>query len=194
VSSIRIRTARSGEGAAIAAVYIDAWRAAYAGILPDSVLVRMSPAQQQRVWTHQIHSLDTVLVAVHPRHGVVGVASGGRCRDRRFADGGEIFTLYVAPDHQGQGCGKALLQEMQGALRDAGHEFAVLWVLADNHARFFYEAMGGIRTAERHERLWGVSLPEIAYQWRPLQPSARPGRFGAPKGRYSLSRSGDSNE
>lgn len=193
MSDVTIRAARSGEGAAIAAVYIDAWRAAYAGILPDSVLIRMSPAQQQRIWTHQINSLDTVLVAVHPRYGVVGVASGGRSRDRRFAGGGEIFTLYVAPDHQGQGYGRALLLEMQDALRDAGHEFAVLWVLAENQARFFYEAMGGIRTAERHERLWGVALPEIAYQWRPLQPSARPGRFGAPKGRYSLSRNGDNN-
>ncbi len=193
MSGVRIRAARSGEGAAIAAVYIDAWRMAYAGILPDSVLVRMSQGQQQRIWTHQVHSLDTVLVAVHPRHGIVGVASGGRSRDQRFAVGGEIFTLYVSPDHQGQGYGKALLLAMHRALQDAGHDFAMLWVLADNHARFFYEAMGGIRTAERNERLWGVSLHEIAYQWRPLQPSDRPGRFGAPKGRYSLSRNGNDN-
>jgi L-amino acid N-acyltransferase YncA len=190
VNGVTIRKARSGDAAAIAAVYVEAWRMAYAGILPDRVLIRMSEAQQQRLWAHQIGRLDTVLVAVTPHDGIVGVASGGRCRDRIFAGAGEVFTLYVAPDHQGKGYGKALLTGMLNALHGAGHDTAVLWVLADNHSRFFYEAMGGVRAAERHERLWGVTLREIAYRWRPLPPTAARGRFGA---NHSSSRNGNSN-
>jgi ribosomal protein S18 acetylase RimI-like enzyme len=193
VTEARVRAARSGDAAAIAAVYVEAWRMAYAGILPDSVLVRMSQSQQQRLWAHQIHNLDMVRVAVTPRDGVVGVASGGRCRDRMFPGAGEVFTLYVAPDHQGQGHGKALLDAVLDGLHDAGHESVVLWVLADNHARFFYEAMGGVRVAERHERLWGVTLREIAYRWRPLTPASGRGRYGAVQRNHSSSRNGNDN-
>jgi hypothetical protein len=47
-------------------------------------------------------------------------------------------------------------------------------VLADNPARFFYEAMGGRRIRERDERLWGVDLHEAAYGWRDLETIPRP--------------------
>ena len=45
---------------------------------------------------------------------------------------------------------------------------AVIWVLADNPARFFYERMGGKRAGERDERLWGALLHEIGYGWSEL--------------------------
>ena len=167
----RVRFARDGDAAAIAALYIDAWRTAYAGLVPDRVLVEMSQATQQYRWSRQIGGADTVLVAVNGRRDVVGVASGGECRDRRFPGAGEVFTLYVAPDHQGQGHGRSLLEAMLGAHRDSDRTAALLWVLARNPSRFFYQAMGGIQVAERTESIWGVVLPEIAYRWA-LSPSS----------------------
>ena len=44
----------------------------------------------------------------------------------------------------------------------------MIWVLADNPARFFYERMGGRRVGERDERLWGALLHEIGYGWSSL--------------------------
>ena len=194
MTGIKIRSARSGDAAAIATVYIEAWRATYAGIVPDSVLLEMSQTRQQRVWAHHIQSMGPVLVAVHPQHGVLGVTSGGRCRDREFAGAGEVFTLYVAPDHQGQGYGKALLQAILDALHYTKHDDAMLLVLADNHARFFYEAMGGTRVAERHACLWGATLKEVAYQWRLKSPLPGRGRIGTLHRDVSSSRNGDSTE
>jgi len=161
----RVRPARHGDAAAIATLYIDAWRTAYAGLLPDRVLLGMSQATQRYRWSQQIGGADTVLVALDGRRDVVGVASGGACRDRRFLGAGEIFTLYVAPAHQEEGHGGALLEEMLCAHIEQGKASALLWVLARNPSRFFYEAMGGVRVAERDESLWGVVLPEIAYRW-----------------------------
>ncbi len=43
---------------------------------------------------------------------------------------------------------------------------------ADNPARFFYEAMGGARSAEREEKIWGELLPEFAYGWATLDITA----------------------
>jgi GNAT superfamily N-acetyltransferase len=152
-------------------LYIDAWRTAYAGLVPDRVLVGMSRSAQQRSWSRQIGGADTVLVAVDGQDRPVGVVSGGGCRGRRYGDAGEIFTLYVSPARQGQGYGRALLEAMLSAHAKMGKASALLWVLAANPSRFFYEALGGVRVAERNEAIWGVVLPEIAYQWT-LLPSS----------------------
>jgi len=165
---MRIRVARLADAAAIAKVYVETWRSAYAGLVPDKVLARMSASRQRRQWKSQIAGGDTVMVAEHPEQGIVGVGSCGVCRDWRFAGAGEIYTLYVAPDWQEQGHGRELLAAMLRAMRSAGFEAAVLWVLEGNPSRFFYEAMGGKRVALRNERIWGAVLPEVAYEWRPL--------------------------
>ncbi len=165
---MRYRVARSGDAAAIASVYVETWRTTYAGLVPDRVLSAMSETKQLRHWTAQIASGDTVMVAEHPALGVVGVGSCGLCRDWRFAGSGEVYTLYIAPDWQDQGHGRELLSAMLRAMRIAGFEAAILWVLEGNPSRFFYEAMGGKRIAVRDERIWNTVLPEIAYKWQPL--------------------------
>ena len=189
---MRIRVARVGDAAAIAPVYVESWRSAYAGLVPDSVLTGMSLSRQRRRWVSQIASGDTVMVADHPVDGIVGVGSCGLCRDIRFAGSGEIYTLYLAPDWQDQGYGRELLSAMLSAMRSAGFDAAILWVLARNPSRFFYEAMGGERVAEREEQLWGTTLPEIAYEWRPLPQPLLLGRSGSAEGNGSLHTGGGS--
>ena len=41
-------------------------------------------------------------------------------------------------------------------------------MLGANPARFFYEALGGRRVAERKQRFAGVELEEAAYAWNDL--------------------------
>ena len=53
---------------------------------------------------------------------------------------------------------------------------AIIWVLAANPSRFFYEAMGGKRVGEREEKMWGTKLREIAYGWPDLAAGLRIGR------------------
>ena len=42
---------------------------------------------------------------------------------------------------------------------------AVIWVVAQNHSRFFYEAMGGIGRTIRTEQLWKTNVATIGYEW-----------------------------
>lgn len=51
------------------------------------------------------------------------------------------------------------------ALRDRDKTAAVVWVLAANPARFFYEAQGGRKVAERTESFAGADLAELAFGW-----------------------------
>jgi hypothetical protein len=44
----------------------------------------------------------------------------------------------------------------------------VIWAHARNHARFFYEAMGGRLIAERSAKLMNETVPEVAFGWKTL--------------------------
>ena len=52
-----------------------------------------------------------------------------------------------------------------GALARDGRKFVIGWVFGENPFKYFCEAIGGRKIAERDERFWGVSIPEIAYAW-----------------------------
>ncbi len=176
-----IREAIRADSEAIAAIYVDTWRDAYAGVLPDRMLVNMSRRRQAADWRRAISHQSgghRVLVAEAGEAGeteIVGFGSCGPARATGLAYRGEVFTLYVDPDHQGQGFGKALLAALFRALERQGLASAVIWVLADNPARFFYQAQGGRLVGTRDQRLWGTALREMAYGWDDLAEPA-PGR------------------
>jgi L-amino acid N-acyltransferase YncA len=165
---VTIRAARPADGPAIGRVYVETWRTTYAGMVPDNVLLEMNEDIQGARWAGLIErERELVKVAEDARAGVVGMASGGRAR-RSSGFAAEIFTLYVLPDFQGAGIGRGIVANMFRTFKAGGLNSAIIWVLAPNPARFFYEALGGIRIGEREERLWGTDLPEIAYGWRDL--------------------------
>lgn len=169
-----IRPATPNDVAAIARIHVESWRSAYAGIVPDAYLVRMDAARQRRMWRSTLdHSGRGHHVVVAELGGgggeVAGFASCGPARrdalPRRAPYDGEVFTLYVALDHQGHGHGKRLLTACFDTLRDQDKTAAIVWVLAANPARFFYEAQGGRKVAERTESFAGAELAELAFGW-----------------------------
>jgi 16S rRNA (cytosine967-C5)-methyltransferase len=170
---VRIRRARPEDARGIAAVHVESWRSAYAGILPDRVMVQMSVDQKAVSWRRQIETTANsqgLLVAELPEGGIAGFASCGRPTSALAGFDGEIFMLYVMPDWQEQGLGRGLLCGSLQLMAKNGCSSALVWVLADNPARFFYEAMEGKRVGEKDEAIWGVTLHQIAYGWRSLSP------------------------
>ena len=83
-----------------------------------------------------------------------------------------MHTLYVLADFRGLGIGKRLLSGLFGALTKKRYRSALVWVLTDNPARYFYAAMGGTPVAERDEALWGKTLRQTAYGWPYLDEAA----------------------
>ncbi len=163
-----VRMAAPDDAGGLARVYVETWRTTYAGMVPDKVLLEMSEESQAARWARSIARGDElVMVAEDGGKGIVGMSSGGRARGGHGCQA-EIFTLYVLPDEQGRGVGRALLAGMFAAFLEQSLDSAIIWVLAANPARFFYETTGGQRSVEREERLWGTDLPEVAYIWRDL--------------------------
>lgn len=173
VVDLRIATLEDAE--AIARIHVETWRNTYAGLLPDDLLVGMSLEKQTRMWQRMLRSGETTIVAEDPRYGVIGFGSYGPNRSKRSNFTGEVFTLYLLPDFQGLGIGQGLLQALFGALAREGHETGLIWVLAANPSRFFYEAMGGKPVASRNTQMGSQTVREVAYGWESVHalPSAR---------------------
>jgi ribosomal protein S18 acetylase RimI-like enzyme len=168
---IRLRAARPADARAIARIHVETWRSTYPGMVPDRTLIGMTVDEKASSWRHALANPATeevVLVADAAGEGPVGFASAGRNRERALPFAGEVHTLYVLPDWQNQGIGRRLLKAGFERLGAMGIASAVIWVLADNPSRFFYERMGGKRAGERDERIWGALLHEIAYGWSRL--------------------------
>ena len=172
-----IRLAREADAARIADIYVETWRSTYAGTVPDRVLINMSTERQQGYWTRAVRlDGEIVCVAEDDADGIVAVGSAGPNRARSGTYAGEVYTLYVHPDHQNRGIGERLLMHVFVELQARHLTSAIIWVLASNPSRFFYEAMGGKRVGEREEKMWGTKLREIAYGWPDLAAGLRIGR------------------
>src|ERR1700755_905450 len=103
-----VRAALREDANEIARIFIDSWRDTYAGLLPVNYLVRLSEVRQRLLWTREILKAgphDGVIVAEHDDYGIVGFASFGPARDRAVGYDGEVYTLYVDPNHVGGGIG-----------------------------------------------------------------------------------------
>jgi ribosomal protein S18 acetylase RimI-like enzyme len=167
---IRLRPGAYEDAAALAQVHVATWRDAYAGILPTDMLVRMSVDRQTRYWRTALmrrRANEAITVATVDEI-LVGFGTCGPARGRDAVRTGEVQMLYVDNDYQERGLGRALLRALFAALRRHRMDRAVIWVVAQNPARFFYEAMGGTMHAERSERLWNADIATLSYVWEDL--------------------------
>jgi GNAT superfamily N-acetyltransferase len=177
--SLRIRPAAVNDAAAIGRIHVETWQSSYAGVLPSDYLAALNPVRRGSWWAGEIRrpqEAGRILVAEDPEHGVVGFGSCGQARRVpaawkrvKLRAIGEVYTLYVEPDWQNRGIGRALLEALFARLEADGHSRAMLWVLAMNPSRFFYEAMGGQRIGSLGERVAGAEVEEWAYGWETLE-------------------------
>ena len=179
-----IRAASIADVQAIARIDLETWRATYAGILPDSGLVDMSTRQRSAFWSRFVAMHPgNLLVAVDPRNQVLGFGSCGVQRGACLPDAGEIFSIYVEPDQQGQGIGRQLLLSLFFRLVQSGHTACVLWVLDRNPSRFFYERLGGRIIARQTMSYAGRKVDAHAYAWADLPETlSSRGRTKSPTG------------
>jgi ribosomal protein S18 acetylase RimI-like enzyme len=168
MDGIAIRTARPEDAAPIARLDVETWQAAYAGILGTPYLAGLSPTRREAGWRHVISRAPRdVHIAAKGDGDIVGFGSCGACRGEPGFTG-EVFTLYVAPDWQNQGIGRRLLLAMFGHLVAQGHNSAVIWVLRENPARFFYQRLGGKEVRRKLLPFNGTQVPASGFGWRDL--------------------------
>lgn len=173
-----IRWATAGDATELADVHVTTWQSAYEGIFSEDFLGGMDRGRRAAWWHRFIDGGAKVHVAdVDGR--VVGFCHASDSEDEAW---GEIFSIYVLPEHWGDGHGRALLAAGERTLMESGHERALLWVLEGNErGRRFYERQGWVQGKPvRIEEIGGTQVTELRYE-KGLREDPVPGRD--PRGR-----------
>jgi GNAT superfamily N-acetyltransferase len=162
-----IRAAEPADSLGVARVHVRAWQVGYRSLLPSEYLAGLNV--QERASRYSFGDSDPAkpktLVASVGRE-IRGFATTLPAVDDDVRGFGEVNALYVDPDHWGRGIGLTLLLAARSALRKAGFNHAVLWVLTGNErAEKFYRADGWKPEGlTRNGARGGVSLNESRHR------------------------------
>ena len=169
MQNITVRPATEGDVPAITAIHIRAWQMAYAGIMADEHLDNLSTAKRQAFWQDAIeYSEPQVWVAMGSTktgEKVIGFVGFDRSRDEKSKPTtGEIWAIYVDPEHWGKGVGLVLWDTAREGMLEEEFTDATLWVLLQNErALEFYEKAGFKREMNtlKTVEVGGAKLEEI---------------------------------
>ncbi|WP_179958438.1 DUF924 family protein [Chitinimonas arctica] len=142
---MNIRLARYEDCRRIAEIHVESWQEAYRGIVADEFLAAMSVDEREVNWQQRLAGKPAPSTLVAELAGrVVGWVCYGACPDEDAVAGdGAVWALYICPNQQRGGIGRALLQAARTALQVPGARRFSLWVIVGNgRAVDFYRAMG----------------------------------------------------
>ncbi len=170
--SFSIRAARPGDAPRLAFVRAASWRAAYREIIPARTLERIvvGDGERMRRAIGERAPGEHVWIAQDDDNLPFGYAWCGPQRDRRFSCLGEIYELYLHPTWQRRGAGRRLLVHALWQIVERGLAPVMVWVLAENDARFVYEGCGAVAIADERIQLGSRPTTKIAYAWRDTLP------------------------
>lgn len=167
MADVSVRPARPADAGLIAGVQLRTWRAAYAEIVPGSVLGQVTEADAERVWTSSLAEPPTerhrVLVALGGAV-VVGFAAVAPAELDEGLDPAldiELQSLLVDPADQRRGHGSRLLAAVMDTAPDAG--VAVSWPFeADTVSRDFLRSAGWREDGARRDLdMAGTLVPQV---------------------------------
>jgi ribosomal protein S18 acetylase RimI-like enzyme len=167
---IHLRDATLTDTPAIARVHVDAWRTTYRGLLPADYLANLSYAEREQQWQRALaaDSPTRLIVATSEGGEVIGFVAGGPERSGDLGCTGELYAIYLLAEYQRQGIGRRLTHALVRQLRADNFASMAVWVLADNPARHFYEALGGVALRAQAITIGSATLNELAYGWADL--------------------------
>ncbi|AXH96108.1 GNAT family N-acetyltransferase [Ornithinimicrobium avium] len=153
-----LREPAAGDVEGFAELHVRVWREAYRGLMADEVVDALSVETFRPIWSSiaRAHAEGAVvddgramLVAVLGEEPV-GFVMVGPARDEDAPAPRQVWSLNVAPEHQGSGVAQRLLDEAFGD--GPGY----LWVAQRNsRAIRFYErngfALDGTQAQDRHD-------------------------------------------
>jgi len=143
-SPVRLRDARPADAAAIADLNVRAWKASFAGLVPEALLEGQRAEARERYFAEHLPSTPPMRTWVAERDGrVIGFTHLGPSRDPDAPEAAEIYGMYAAPEAVGTGAGRALMEAALAWFRSGPWAEAILWTLPGDHrAARFYRAWG----------------------------------------------------
>jgi ribosomal protein S18 acetylase RimI-like enzyme len=172
---MKIRRAIPDDANALAKVLIDSWRLAYRGLVPDAYLEGLDYGVRCGRFREALAAGAEETYVVEEADELLGFLTLGVSRDSDVdqATTGEIWGIYLAPQHWRKGVGRRLCQNAEQMLASRHFKQAILWVFEGNDsARRFYEAMGF--KVDGASKTLNPGAPLKAIRYRKQLPLAEP--------------------
>lgn len=159
-----------GDARAVARVQALSWRAAYDGLLPESVLDAqdVDPPEEQVDTYHEglVSNREGVFLA-EDKTEVIGFADfrWGDAETKPFVgerDAG-LKAIYVLPERWGEGIGTSLLERGVAALPDWTEALRLEMLEGNDIGARFYESRGFKRTGEATHEIADETYPTVIY-------------------------------
>ena len=164
-SNFKIRPATPGDVSVIAEIRVSAGQAAHKGLLSNNPVRTFTADQHVAYWRDAIEFGEPQVYVALEGEKVVGFVGFDRSRDKGTPPTtGEIWAIYVATSHWGQGVGLTLWDAAREGLIDEGCTKVTLWVpLGNERALRFHELAGFKRemTSIKTVPMGAVKIEEI---------------------------------
>ncbi len=165
-----IRASRTEDAAGIARVHIDSWRTTYRGIVPDEVLANLSyESGEQNAKQRLSNSKTYTYIAEDEQAQIVGYVRGGLNPHASSEYITELYAIYILQEAQGCGTGKKLVHALVERLVQEHYSSMLVWVLADNPSRHFYEALEGQYVSTKPIEIGGEMFDKVSFGWRNIR-------------------------
>ena len=164
---MHIRHAIPADSSALASIQITSYRTAYANILPDPYLAQFSHEEETQDWRNLLaHPANNLVYVAEQDSGlVVGYALGRAGPVAGYPYMSELVALHVLPTFQRRGIGRRLFAAVASDLRRHGATSLLLWTLAANPIRHWYERLEGQYVTEKSRTFDRASVTSVAYEW-----------------------------
>jgi len=165
MSDYQVRPAEMSDSRAVAEVHAAAARAAYEGLLPEDQLRALAPSTREAKWREAIEFSEPQVHVAELDGEIVGFVGFDRSRDPKTpSTTGEIWAIYVKPEHWDKGVGVALWDAAREGLEEEGCTIVTIWVpLRNDRALRFHELAGFKREMKtaKTSMLGDVKIEEV---------------------------------
>lgn len=173
-----IRYARPGDGHGIERVHVETWRTTYRGIVPDAYLAGLNVEPRAVEWDRNLSETGQRIVFVAEDIGeIVGFAMCGPELSGSTNFDGELYALYLLQAYQRKGTGAQMVRAVARELHGRKFRSLLVWALAANPNRGFYERLGGKLVMQKEIDIGGKLLFEVGYGWRDITSLLLPDRL-----------------
>jgi ribosomal protein S18 acetylase RimI-like enzyme len=171
---MNIREALVTDARGIGRMQLASWQTMFpeAGIDAAEYLAQFTEDQREVRWRETILSDKPkfIFVAENDQQEIIGCLHGAPITpNEALPYASELIALHTLPGYRGQGLGKHLMRTFARTLHEQGLTSMMLWVIAGNRARQFYERQGGhyIREEPASTSKSGIEIAftVVAYGW-----------------------------
>ena len=158
------------EAETMAALHVQCWKEAYAGIVPDELMAKFDVGQRTPMWQKSLGDAKRVVIAAYDEDKAVGFVIAGQPLEHIFeGEDGHIAAVYILASHYRLGIGRKLIALAAQQWLAQGGQSLALGVLAENvRARNFYESLGA-RLVKTGTYDWdGYPLKDAIYVFEDL--------------------------